>query len=365
MKTYNESIDRNIYEYLLLLLDTLESSTQKLSKLFNSSPQSLQHFLSELINSLKPIGLYTKLKNDAAGKQIIDLLETQAIQFKIVDNNMTWSECRRFISRILDQQNFKPQTYTSNSGPRVTFLSLEQSYLQRFDALIIASVDKNSFPSANNHYIFFNEQVRRDCSVSTWRDERHRQLQQFRYLVNSSPFILFTLQTERNGEQQHPSSWLEAIETFYMMAYGKNLDDDNLDLLVNDDSNCVAQLSEIANPAVTQQPKPVIVDALLPTSLSISQYQCLVDCPYQYYASSCLGLLPTEELQEELNKADFGSLVHESIHAFFDNVPTLPGPFKEKINALNKQNAINMLQVISEQVFKMHFMKMISQVPYG
>ena len=344
---YNESrevkVKETIFEYLLSLLDTFESSLQKLAKIQHSKKYSLQGFLSELINSLKPIGLYTKLKDDEAGIQIIDVLETQAVQFKLIENNMNWSECRRFISRILDQQNFKPPTHLNNSNSKLTFLSLEQSYLQKFDALIIASVDKNSFPSSNNHYVFFNEQVRRECSVPTWRDDRTRQLHQFRCLLASSPRLLITMQTEKNGELIHPSPWLEAIETFYNMAYGASLSNTDLEFLASQNTSNVIHTSKIPMTEATQQPTPILIDDLIPTTISISQYQSLVNCPYQYFALSCLELSPTEDLQEELTKADFGSLVHESIHAFFVDVPSLPGPFTGKVSEHNHIKATELL----------------------
>ena len=347
----DEKIDENIFEYLLLLLDTFETSLQILAKIQHGKNYPLHRFISELINSLKPIGLYTKLKNDDAGTQIIDLLEAQATQFKLIDNNMNWPECRRFIARILDQQNFKPSFYLNDNRSRLTFCSLEQSHLQNFDALIIASVDKNSFPSTSNHYVFFNEQVRRECSIPTWRDERARQLHQFRCLLDSAPRILITVQTEKNGEIIQPSPWLEAIETFYKMAYKASLNNHELEFLVNQNSSNVIHTSEIPVTKTTQQPNPVLIDDLIPTKISISQYQSLVNCPYQYFALSCLQLSPTDELQEELSKADFGSLVHESIHAFFVDIPILPGPFTEKVSVHNRIEAEELLQLISEKVF--------------
>ncbi|MEM7401646.1 MAG: PD-(D/E)XK nuclease family protein [Pseudomonadota bacterium] len=349
---HNERIDENIFQYLLSLLNIFESSAQLLSKLRKGNKYPLHRFISELINSLKPIGLYTKLNNDAAGTQIIDLLEKQAAQFKLIDNNINWSECRRFIARILDQQNFKPSSISNDNSPSITFCSLEQSYLQKFDTLIIASVDKNSFPSTNNHYVFFNEQVRRECSIPTWHDERAKQLHQFRCLLDSAPRILITVQTEKNGEIVLPSPWLEAIETFYKMAFSSTLKNHELEYLV--DLNTTSVLHTTRNPSIreSKQPNPVLIDELIPSEISISQYQSLVNCPYQYYALSCLKLSPTEELQEELSKADFGSLVHESIHAFFVNVPALPGPFTTNVNISNRNEAEEMLQLISKKVFK-------------
>ncbi len=351
LQNKDQTADVEIFNYLLNLLDTFENSAQLLSKLHGSKSYPLHRFINELLNSLKPIGIYTSLHNDEAGKQIIELFENQIAHFKLVDNRMNWSECRRFMSRIFDQQNYKPPTNLSTNQPMVTFCSLEQSRLQNFDALIIASMDKNNFPGASNIYVFFNEQVRNELNIPSWRDDHTRHLHHFRCLLDASEKILITVQTEQNGEPVRPSPWLEAIETFHHMAYNKSLVDPQLEYLVHQKSSCVVKDTDIPPPQATKQPSPVLTTTLTPDKISISQYQNLVNCPYQYFALTCLKLSPTDELQEELNKADFGSLVHQSIHAFFSNVANLPGPFNERITEHNREKAEDLLHNISEKVF--------------
>jgi ATP-dependent helicase/nuclease subunit B len=343
----NKIEDTSIFEYLENLLDTFETSAQLLAKLHGNKTYPLHGFINELLNSLKPIGLYTTLNKDDAGSQIIDLFEDQIAHFKLVDNNMNWSESRRFMSRIFDQQNYKPPISMTN----VTFCSLEQSRLQNFDALIIASVDKQNFPGTSNNYVFFNEQVRAELNIPTWRDDHARHLHQFRCLLDAADPILITVQTEQNGERSTPSPWLEAIETYYRLAYKSDLADARLEYLVKQENTDVKIASEIPFPTPTTQPKPVLIPELKPDSISISQYQSLVNCPYQYFALSCLNLNQTDELKEELEKADFGSLVHQCIYAFFSKLPNVAGPFPSKVTIHNRLQAEEMLQLISQQVF--------------
>ena len=351
-KTQDQGVDESIYTYLLNLLDRLENSSQLLAKLFNYKNFPLHKFLTTLFNSLKPLGLYTNLKKDAAGEQIIKLLESQAAQFKLIDNKMNWPECRRFMSRVFDQQNFKPPTSLSIKQSTITFCSLEQSRLQKFDALVIASVDNRNFPGSNSNYVFFNENIRAELTIPTWRDDRQRQLHQFRCLLDSSDEILITVQTLQNGESVQSSPWLEVIEAFYMLAYGTSLIDLQLEAIVEQEDTHVIYDSDANLPNNYLQPKPLLIDELKPDKISISQYQSLVNCPYQYFALSCLNLAPTDELQEELNNADFGSLVHQSIHAFFVKTQHYPGPFLHKITNQTRNEAEEILTSISEAVFK-------------
>ena len=342
-----KSAEPEIFDYLSDLLDKFEASSQLIAKMHGNKSYPLHRIINELLNSLKPIGLYTTLSADNAGKQIIDLFEDQASHFKLVDNLVNWSEARRFMSRVFDQQNYKPPTYKTS----VTFYSLEQSRLHNFDALVIASVDKKNFPGNSSNYIFFNEQVRTELNIPTWRDDHARHLHQFRSLLDSSDQTLITVQVEQNGEKTTPCPWLEAIETFYHMAYGKDLTNNKLKYLIAQASTSVNTLSDTPLPSQTTQPSPVLIPALKPNSISISQYQSLVNCPYQYFVLSCLKLSQTDELTEEIGKADFGSLVHQSIHAFFTKLPKFPGPFANKVTIHNRIEAEEMLCSISNKVF--------------
>ena len=336
-----------VFKYLYLLFDKLESSTLAISKLHRSKSLALHRYFDELLNSLKTMGIYSMLNKDEAGRQIIDCLETQISQFKSIENKMNWAESRRLLAKILDQQNFKPPLVKSS----VTFCSLEQSRLLKFDALIIASVDKDHFPGSSIKYVFLNEHIRTELNIPTWKDEHALHFYLFRKLLEAAPDILITVQTEQNGEKITPCAWLEAIETFHAMTYGKDLADKTLESLVTQENTSVAHTPQLPLPSPTLQPAPTLNNKLKPVSISISEYQHLMNCPYQYYSSSCLNLTKTNELSEDMNKVDFGSLVHKSIHAFFSQTPSMPSPFKEKINSDTRNAAEATLRSISEIVF--------------
>ena len=345
----HDTIDEQTANYILELLDKFETATQSLTRLLKQKSSPLHRFFEELLNSLKTFGFFTMLRKDEAGKQVIELFELQISHFKNIENAVDWSEYRRFIARLLDQQNFKHTSVKSN----VTFCSLEQSRLLNFDSLIIASVDKDHFPGASINYIFFNEHIRSELSIPTWRNEHALHFYLFRMLLDAAPDILITVQNEKNGEAIMSSPWLEAIETFHSMAYGNDLIDKSLQALVGQSGTSIEQqLQHIPIPDLSKQPTPLLTENLKPNSISISQYQRLMNCPYQFYATTCLKLSKTDELYDELNKADFGSLVHHCLYAFFTNEPSMPGPFAEKVTEKNREAAERMLISISHHVFK-------------
>jgi len=319
--------DTQVFDYLYNLLDRLDATTSTLVKLCQSESVPLHRFFKELINGLKISGLYTTLIKDDAGRQIIDLFESQIAHFQKIENTMNWLEWRRFSARILDQQNYKPSLFTSG----VTLCNLEQSRLLKFDALIIASVDKSHFPGNPNNYIFFNEHIRSELNIPTWLDEHAVYFHLFRRLLDAAPDILITVQSEQNGEKNISSPWLDAIEMFHAMAYGSDLLDEKLQSLVMRNDMNIVRAQHVPLAPLSSQPSPVLTSNLRPDSISISQYQTLMDCPYQFFAHACLRLSKTDELAEGLGKDEFGSLVHKCIHVFFVNEPSTPGPFTEKV----------------------------------
>jgi ATP-dependent helicase/nuclease subunit B len=68
-----------------------------------------------------------------------------------------------------------------------------------------------------------------------------------------------------------------------------------------------------ASPA--ERPAPS-ASALMPTRLSASHAQSLVDCPYQFYARRLLRLDPLDDVTEAPGKREFGEALHEVLRRF-------------------------------------------------
>jgi len=78
---------------------------------------------------------------------------------------------------------------------------------------------------------------------------------------------------------------------------------------------------------------PAPVAESVPERLSVSAWQSLVSCPYQYYARHLLKLNERDEVPEEMDKADYGSLVHRILARFHGDHPELDGVPPEALEA--------------------------------
>ena len=87
---------------------------------------------------------------------------------------------------------------------------------------------------------------------------------------------------------------------------------------------------------------------LIPRTFSATMYQCLIDCPYQFYASHCLELKPPEEIREAMEKADYGNRIHEILQLFHGDSPDA---FPQPLTIHSRDAAIKKLYDLSHRRF--------------
>ncbi len=320
---------------------TLEN-TNKTSKAY--SPKKIIDALNE---SLTMLGLTNSFSKDDAGRDILD--EIQQLQTAASGSSLklNWSEFRNWLGRTLECFNFQPNTHNNH----VQLMSLSQSSLCQFDALIIAGAESEYLPGKINQSPFFNDGVRQALGLTSQSEQLSQHFYQFRCLLESSPNIVITRCTEQNGEDVVCSPWLERIQSFHTIAYDNNLINKTLTGLVAKPETIVTNTSAPLPQAIPANPTVQIDSSLTPETLSASAYQQLINCPYQFFAARCLGLEPPETIREMLEKSDYGERVHLCLHAFHSGAQDLPGPYTQPLNNEHREDAIRFLSSIAKAVF--------------
>lgn len=101
-------------------------------------------------------------------------------------------------------------------------------------------------------------------------------------------------------------------------------------------------------------PRPWVDSSRIRRTLSASDLEQYLQCPYRYYCSRILNLEPEEEVEEVLTSQDFGTLVHRVMRAFWDpdrkEILQLPGPFSGDISS-QAPLAEELLQAIADAEF--------------
>jgi ATP-dependent helicase/nuclease subunit B len=161
---------------------------------------------------------------------------------------------------------------------------------------------------------------------------------------------MITLRREHEGERLMASPWVEKLRAFHAAAYHENLSSPELEWLVQQPDSMIVN-QEAPLPPPVKQPAARLPAGLVPIALSATDHQRLMDCPYQYFCASGLGLALEEEVREEMEKADFGMHVHRILQAFHAGVLGLPGPWKKPLTDDTLSEAADLLREISGSVF--------------
>lgn len=335
-----------IPEQLHALLNRLEEAAQPLLESIRGR-HAARLFLARLRDSMERLGLWSTLENDPAGQRVLQVWEDLDAASRYYPLQLDWFEFRGWLGRTLERDNFRP----GRRPAQVQLLSLAQSRLHRFDALMVAACDRAHLPGPVQHSPWFNNDVRRELGLPGHEEILASRLHDFRCLLESAPRVLFTWHREESGEPLLCSPWLELLQNVHEYAYDSSLAAQELQQLLNQPGTQVASEFPLALPGMITQPRPRAAQELRPTVISASAYQQLVDCPYQFYAARCLGLQAPDAVREALQKSDYGERVHRCLEAFHGNVEFLPGPFGERITETNRDAAVALLENISHKVF--------------
>jgi ATP-dependent helicase/nuclease subunit B len=336
------------YNQVLEILAQLEKASHYLLQLYRSEkPIALDKFLLRLTASLEQLGILANYKEDAAGRRILQALESMQTGLAHITPSMKWSDFRTWLSMTLENTLFSPQTETSP----VKLMSLDQAQCQCFDALIIAAADRQHLPGKSESSPFFNQSVRKSLGLQDWTDKRAQRLQHFKQLLIASSPALITCKKEDNGEPIPLSPWIESLQNFTLLSKHASLENTRLQQLLNEDTSVfICDIEEL--PDIPARPMPSLPAEAVPDKMSASAHQRIIDCPYKYFAADALELSAAEEIREELQKSDYGNRIHLILNAFHTQVGKLPVPFQQTLTSANRTEAIEHLAQLSETVFK-------------
>lgn len=364
---HQENIESNLQRYLLAIADRASrlpqwhsEATPVLTNLLKqlevaATPLTvlLQHsstpakWLEALIKSLLQTGMTDVFHTDQAGACVLQVIEEMQFAAQQSTMSLDWIGFRTWLGRSLEQTNFQP----GNDEHDVHLLNLSQSRLLDFDALIIASAERDFLPGGANLSAFFNDTVRTELGLTSRIDTSRERFYYFRRLLQAAPHVLITSRVEQDGDPVVVSPWLVAIQSFHKRTWGEPLSAKQLQNDVRHKESSVVRAINKTLPGQSIQPKPPVPLNLLDSEFSASGYQQLINCPYQFFAARCLKLAAKEEISIALSKADYGERIHLCLQAFHTRVDDLPGPFTTKITNDNRDSAIGLLIEISDAVF--------------
>lgn len=306
-------------------LDLLKQVADQASRF--AGRKSLKEWGAVTSQALDALGMRNALAADAAGVQVIALLDMLVQDCDAMAHSFSFPEWRAFLSLQMESTPFVPD----QSDRRVVILQLNGARLRAFDAVLMVGADADHLPSQSNETLFFANAVRRELGLATREMQQCMQLRDFTELLCANPEVVLSWQTHREGEPNPPSTWIERLQLALERAGAPTVPLRRTDI--------AARRLRSSPPSMPAPAAP----SLLPQRLSASAYNSLVACPYQFFATRMLGLAALDELTDMPEKRDYGDWLHEILRTYHETV-------RDRKTALPERESL--LREISEKVFR-------------
>ena len=294
---------------------------------------TLSEWLLALRESLHLLGIDRGLQQDDAGAKLLLALATWQQELSGDTGRYRFAEWRRWLAQQLDTETY----HDSGIESPVRLTHLAATRWRSFDAVLLLGCDADHLPSPADGGRWFNDAVRSSLDLPTRGSRAARQRDDLLALLLLNQCVLVTWQKDKNGEQGLLSPWLQMLRDHHQMAHGDDLGESELECLLASEDACSVELPKAV------QPMPCVPPEAVPRSISISAYNSLVACPYQYYARYILRLNELDEVKEAIEKRDYGERVHDILRRFHEHYPRVSDHVAGEMELT--------LRSISEEVF--------------
>ncbi|MDD4888270.1 MAG: PD-(D/E)XK nuclease family protein [Thiomonas sp.] len=286
----------------------------------------LSGWLAALLESLAVLGIDGGLQQDDAGQQLLRALENWRRELADDGGRYAFVEWRRWLAQQFDRQTYRD----SGIDSPVRFTHLAATRWRSFDAVLLLGCDADHLPSVADGGRWFNDAVRASLDLPTLGQHASRQRDDLHALLALNDCVLVTWQREKNGEPGLLSPYLQMLRDVFEQEHG-DLGERELYAYLAAEEAHVVELPPAAQPA------PAVAPEAVPAGVSISAYNSLVACPYQYYARHILRLNELDEVPEAIEKRDYGERVHDILRRFHERYPAVnEHPAAEMEDALRR-----------------------------
>ena len=261
--------------------------------------------LLQLHEDLSAFGMKQGFEQDAAGLQLLHMLQTLGMQqSKLGQLRMPLNEWLILLKTVMEEEVYREQG--AQTSARVSILPLSSTRLRYFDAVVMVGCDERQLPAFSEPPLFFSEtlcQVLGGSSVAWQFRQQARDLSQ---LIASYEHIDLLWQSEgARGEPLRASPWIQRLQN-------------HLPTLATIQAKAEQRTAQARPSAMASAHR--LPGLPMPTRMSPSAYRALRSCPYQYYVRNLLGLRKRKGLDEELDASLLGQTLHQILRNFFQEL---------------------------------------------
>jgi len=270
----------------------------------SSTPLTVGQWLERLHALLDASGLGPLLHADEAGQQVMAAMHQSAALLTGTDEaeraeRVSEARIRRWLDEVLEAASFLP---AGAADAPVVITPMARAMLRPFAAVVMPGADDRHLGATPAGAPLLNTAEAAALGLPDRAARRHADRLAFAQLLRGAP-VTALRRLDDGGEPLAASPLLTQA------------------LLARQRAGLTAAPAldqRVPRPlgvAPVQRPQPV-APQLLPATLSASACEALRACPYRFFALRMLKLREAEELDDALEKRDYGNWLHAVLHRF-------------------------------------------------
>jgi ATP-dependent helicase/nuclease subunit B len=281
-----------------------------LQALWTGKRPALQDWSQALKDALTACGALAALQLDAAGALALEALRLPdlsgagegAWQGLSTQTRLDGAAYLRWVSHVLEATTFRPAA--PEVSPDVVITPLARAVLRPFNAIVLPGADERQLGAMSSQSGWLGTRLREAMGLATPQSLRAAQWDAFSLLM-SRPGVVALYRKAQGSEPLEPSAWLER----WAGLAGERIE-----------ARPDARLAVSVPHQAVAPPLPSLAEQgwALPVRVSATSYEALRQCPYRFFATSVLGLREQDELDEGLDRSDYGNWLHAVLRLFHD-----------------------------------------------
>jgi len=275
-----------------------------LQALVDARQSAVGDWLKLLRQALQDCGAWAPLEADDAGRQLLAALHLGVDTHVPPSEPMGLPAFRRWVDAVLEAASFVPSPDdAAESAQHVVITPLERAILRPFGAVVFPGADEKRLGAPASPHPLLSDAGAMALGLPGAQARREAETLAFVQLLRH-PRITLLRRLDDGGEPLAASPLIERLNLARLRAGLAELP-----LAAEACQDVVVPTHPVLRPLPA-------APALLPKRLSASACEALRACPYKFFALQMLRLRTADELDDAVEKRDYGTWLHAVLNRF-------------------------------------------------